>query len=204
MKNFFLNAITKALNTYLRLDPDSKLRLKKLQGKTIAVELLPFHLTFQCVFTAHGMKIHTDDVLVTDAKISGTPLQMLNVMMTKENRQRFFADDLSITGDAEIAQQVVDLFDELQIDWEEYLSMLVGDVPAHQVGRFIKNIETWLRKSEESFIDNVNEYVHEEAQWLPASEALQDFFAEIDTLRMDVDRIEARVNKLLSLYAENE
>ena len=43
----------------------------------------------------------------------------------------------------------------------------------------------------------VNEYVHEEAEFFPAREALQDFFQDIDTLRMDADRLEARVERLL-------
>ncbi len=191
-----LPSLTKAINAYLRLDPESNGRLLKLKGKAITIELLPFHFVFQCVFHEDHVELQQDELLHTDTKIRGTPLHMLGVMLIKDNRQRFFAEDLVIEGNAEFGQQVVELFDELQIDWEEYLSRFLGDVPAYHVGRFLRGINGWLRDTEKAFAQNVNEYMHEEALFLPAREALQDFFAEIDTLRMDVDRVEAKINHL--------
>ena len=196
MKNFLLPALTKAINTYLDLDPESKDRLRKLSGKAITIELLPFHFVFQCCFYADSIAIQTDSLLETETNIRGTPLQMLGVMMTKENRQRFFADDIRIEGNAELAQDVIALFDELDIDWEENLSRFIGDVPAFRVGNVLRDATTWLKQAKETLTQDVNEYVHEEAMWFPNRESLQDFFADIDTLRMDVDRIEARVKQL--------
>jgi len=204
MKKTLLASLTKAINAYLDLDSESKQRLKKLKGHVITIELLPFHFIFQCLFSERGIDIQADEMLVADAKIHGTPLQMLGVMINKDNRQRFFADDLIIEGNAEFGQQVVELFDELHIDWEEYLSRLIGDIPAYHTGRFIRDISTWLKNTEKSFATDVNEYVHEEAKWLPTREALHDFFAEIDTLRMDNDRLEAKVKQLQAIIMEPE
>jgi ubiquinone biosynthesis protein UbiJ len=201
MKNFFLNYLSQALNTYLRLDPESKQRLQKLNGQTITIELLPLHFIFQCLFTGEGITLLSDAATPAQAKICGTPLQMLGAILTRENRNHFFADDLTITGNAEAAQQVVALFDELHIDWEEFLSHLIGDVSAHHAGRFINKVSDWLHHAEETLNQNINDYIHEEAQWLPAHEALQDFFTDVDTLRMDVDRIEARLKNLAAHVA---
>ena len=55
-----------------------------------------------------------------------------------------------------------------------------------------------------SLIPTEDEFVHEEMKWLPAREALQDFFNDIDTLRMDVDRIEAKIQHLNVKLIENE
>jgi len=203
MKKMLLPSLTKAINRYLSLDPESKRRLSKLKGKAITIEFLPFHFTFQCLFHEDHVELQKDELLHTDTKIRGTPLQMLGVMLTKDNRQRFFAEDLVIEGNAEFGQQVIELFDELHIDWEEHLSRFTGDIPAYQVGRLLRGMNHWLSETEKSFAQNVNEYIHEEADYLPAREALQDFFAEIDTLRMDVDRTEAKINHLLAL-TENE
>lgn len=188
--------LTKMINAYLQLDPESSQRLQKLQGKAITIEFLPFHFIFQCVFTDQQVDIVSDELLPTETKICGTPLQMLNVMINKENRQQFFADDLTIQGNAELGQQVIDIFDELKIDWEEHLSHIIGDVPTHHLGRFIQTIGHWLKTTEKSFSQNMNEYLHEEAEWFPTREALQDFFREIDTLREDLDRIEARIKHI--------
>lgn len=194
--NIFLEYLSKAINAYLDLDPDSKQRINALQGKIIAVEFLPLHFSFLCEFDENQIIVKSDSSGSTNAKISGTPLQMFGVMMTKENRQRFFADDLTIEGDAEFAQQVIELFDRLHIDWEEYLSHFMGDIPAYHVSNTLKKFTSWLDGAKESWFGNINEYIHEESQWLPAREALEDFFIEIDTLRMDLDRAEAKIKHI--------
>lgn len=204
MKKMFLSSLSKAMNTYLKLDPESQARMKKLNGKAIAIELLPFHFTFQCIFAENSVEVKSDELLETDTQIRGTPMQMLGVMMTKDNRHRFFAEDVIMTGNAELGQQVIALFDELDIDWEEHLSQFVGDVPAYHVGRFMRKMSSWLRKSEDSFSQNVNEYVHEETEWFPTREALQTFFNDIDVLRMDVDRAEARLKNLREALIDKE
>jgi ubiquinone biosynthesis protein UbiJ len=196
MKNLALASLTKVINTYLKLDAESTQRFTKLHGKAITIELMPLHLTFQCLFTESGVVIQSDNILVTDATIRGTPLQLMGVMFTKENRQRFFADDVVMEGNAEFGQQVVDLFDELHIDWEEHASRVIGDVPAHHIGRLMRDIKGWLRKTDANLTQDISDYIHEEVEWLPTREALQDFFLDIDTLRMDVDRIDARIKKL--------
>jgi ubiquinone biosynthesis protein UbiJ len=204
MKKNFLPLLSKAINTYLGLDPESKQRLHDLQGKAIAIELKPFHFIFQCVFTSKGVSLHQDDEIETEATLRGTPLQLAGAMLAKENRQQFFADDLIMEGNADIGLEVVDLFDSLQIDWEEYLSHVVGDAPAFHVSRFIRGVSNWLNQSEQSLSNNISEYLHEETKWLPSREALQDFFNDIDTIRMDIDRAEAKMANLKNRLLEDE
>lgn len=195
MLSFFLPYLSKAINRYLLLDPSSNERLAKLNGQVISIQLRPFDITFQCLFYENKIEIQTGETSSAAATISGTPLQLTGVMLTKE-RHRFFADDLTIEGDAELAQRVIQLFDELEIDWEEYLSRLTGDATAYHVGKFIDQVGGFLNRAQKSFNQNVNEYIHEEAEWLPTREALQDFFTEVDDLRMDVDRLEALAQQL--------
>lgn len=204
MKPFFLPTITKAMNAYLGLDPESKNRLKKLRGHTIAFELLPFHFTFQCTFDDKGVTLLSDESLPVDAKIRGTPIQMMTVAINKDHRQRFFAEDLVIEGNAEIGQQVIEIFDELNIDWEDHFSRAVGDVPAYHVNRFMRNVGQFLRQTNHTFTQNMDEFLHEEIEWFPSREALQDFFNDIDTLRMDVDRAEAKIMQLSEKITENK
>lgn len=191
----FLFAVSKIINGYLHLDPESPERLQQLRGKVIAVELAPLQLSFHCHFNDNGLLITTSSDQ-TDAKIVGTPLQLLNVMIDKENRQQFFADDIKISGDAEIANQLVQLFDDARIDIENELARIVGDTTAYHISNLINNTKTWLRTTVDVFTDDVKEYTHEEAQWFPPNEALTNFFNEVDELRMDVDRLEKHFQKI--------
>jgi ubiquinone biosynthesis protein UbiJ len=140
--------------------------------------------------------------LVTETVIRGTPIQLANAIITKDHHKTFFSQDLIIEGNAELAQEIVYLFDRLNIDWEEYLSKIIGDIPAHQATRYIRKLSTWVKKAEGSVTQNVSEYIHEEKMWLPTREAMQDFFSEIDVLRTDVDRAEATIKQLKCEYEE--
>ena len=203
MKNFLLSSLTKALNAYLALDAESEQRFQSLAGKVLTIELLPFHFIFQMVFTEQGVELQAEECLVAAAKIRGTPLQFVGMMIAGEERQRFFAEDILLEGDAELGQQVVELFDRLEIDWEEYLARVIGDAPAYQVSRGIGSMKKWLRQAGESLRQDGADYLHEEKNWFPTKEALADFFDEIDGLRMDVDRIEAKLQQLRKWQQED-
>lgn len=204
MQKLFLTTLTKAINSYLHLDPESEKRLKKLRDKIVTIELLPFHFVFQCHFTEEGVAIRSDETLAADTTIRGTPMQMMGVMLNKDNRQKFFAEDVMMEGNAELGQQVIQLFDELHIDWEEHLSKLVGDVPAYHAGKLLKSMTHWFKNAEKNFTQDVDEYMHEEAQCFPTKEAVDDFFNEIDVLRMDVDRLDARLHSLKKFVTDDE
>lgn len=204
MKRNFLRYLSLAINAYLKLDQESNRRLKKLRGKIITIELLPFHLVFHCEFRDNEVVLQETITSTPNTVIRGTPMQMLNVMLTIENRQQFFADDMVIEGDAEIGQQVIALFDELRIDWEEHLSSVTGDVPAYHISRIVHGVKKWFVNSGNTLAQNLNEYMHEEKNWVPAQEALQDFFNDIDVLRMDVDRAEAKIKQLHNMFRDGD
>lgn len=196
MKTFLLNTLEKALNAYLNQDEASAKHLAKMAGKSISVELLPLSLHFTCHFTAQNVKVTMNEANPANTKIKGTPLQLLGAFIDKNNRKQFFADDLSIEGDAEFAQQVIDLFDQVNLDWEEIASRFVGDTPAYHLNKFVSKVQSWMKSTTSEFTQDVNDYLHEEKEWFPAREALQEFFSDIDTLRMDADRLEARIAHL--------
>ena len=101
--------------------------------------------------------------------------------------------DVRIDGDAELAQKFRELALLLRPDLEEELSLVLGDVPAHQLGRFARAAFGWTRKAAATTVRNVAEYLgHERQDLVPRNEAEQ-FLQGVDTLREDVDRLEARI-----------
>ncbi len=199
-----MTTLEKALNAYLQTDSHSSTRLAKLAGKTISIELLPMHLHFNCHFTKERVTLttHADEPALT--KIKGTPLQLLGALVSKDNRHQFFAEDLNIEGDAEFAQLVIELFDEVNIDWDEHVSKIIGDIPAHKLGKLMGGIKNWMRQTQTNFTADMNDYLHEEAACVPSKEELQDFFTDIDNLRMDTDRLESRIAHLKSMLAKED
>jgi ubiquinone biosynthesis protein UbiJ len=195
MKTLFLNQLEHALNAYLALDPESSRRLKKLSQKIVLLKLegLSIQIAFQ--FLDNKMVIVDEKDLHPDVTIQGTPLSLLHLSLT-DDRHRFFSEDVVIHGNLELGQALLDVFDALEIDWEEMLSRWTGDVLAHKIGRVFYQLKNFSQRNRKVFLADMNDYLHEEAEFLPTREALQDFFEDIDNLRMTADRLEARLEKL--------
>jgi len=182
------------LNRYLALDPESKKRLKALDGKIISVVLPVF--SFQLKILNERVYLQTE-VETPDVTIKGSPLSLIHLSFADDKtRKKFFAEDVVIEGDLELGQQIIDLFDELEIDWEEYLSQVVGDVPAHHTGNVVRRVKNFSKKARAILYQNINEYAHEEINLFPPREALEDFFQEVDEVRMESDRLEQSVKRL--------
>ncbi len=193
-----------ALNRYLALDPESSQRLNILKNKIVEIKLTIGETSFyqesinkfQLLFSETGIQLKTKHFSSPDTFIQGTPLSLLRMAFTNKDRKKFFSEDVSIEGNIELGQQVIALFDALEIDWEEYLSRWIGDIPAHQLTRFTNKLKTLSNRFKSTLLENIDEYVHEEVDLFPSKEALQDFYHDVDTLRMDTDRLEAKVLQL--------
>lgn len=190
-------ALEKILNHYLSLDPQSAERIAALENKVVTIELSGIALTFQMFFINKKIALRWQDFHEPDLTISGTPLNLLHMRFAShQERQRFFAEDVKVTGNMELARHVLAIFDEMAVDWEEISARYVGDVSAHHLGRIAGGIKNFSARFRASLLRNVNEYMHEESDFVPPNEALQDFFHQVDELRMDVDRLEARFARI--------
>ncbi|HLB57741.1 MAG TPA: SCP2 sterol-binding domain-containing protein [Gammaproteobacteria bacterium] len=195
MKHSIEKIIETALNRYIALDPASHARLSALRDKTIEVELSGIELRFQIIFSDAKLQLKTSDFSTPDTIIKGTPISLLHMTLS-DDRKRFFADEVSIEGNLDLGQQMMDLFDTLEIDWEEYASHWIGDVSAYQFGRLIQCAKKISQHVRSTLSQNVNDYIHEEIPLFPPREAVLDFFQDVDLLRMDVDRLDARIEKI--------
>jgi ubiquinone biosynthesis protein UbiJ len=190
-----LATLEQAINTTLALDPKTLQRLARLQGKIIAIELrgTGIHLVLQP--EAEGLRLmnHYDGEI--DTTLRGAPFALLR-MSTGPAGEGMFSGEVEIDGDVELGQQIQRVFEKLDIDWEEHLSRLTGDIIAHQVGNTVRDLFQWGARTAEHLGQDTTDYLQEETETLPVPWEVEGFIEAVDTLRSDVDRIEARVKRL--------
>ena len=110
--------------------------------------------------------------------------------------------DVTIRGDVEMAQKFRELAMLLRPDLEEELSRAIGDVPAHQIGRFARAAFGWTRDAASTTVRNAAEYMaHERQHLVPRGEADQ-LLKGVDILRENVDRLEARIEMLARKHGQ--
>jgi ubiquinone biosynthesis protein UbiJ len=131
-----------------------------------------------------------------DTVIHGTPTALMRLASSETSTQELFSGDVRIEGDVRLGTRLRQLLARAEIDWEEQLSGLLGDVAAHQLGRGLRSIRQWTRRSRGALADDLGEYLTEESQLLPPRPEAEAFMAEVDALRDDVERLAVRVQRL--------
>jgi ubiquinone biosynthesis protein UbiJ len=194
--SFVLATAEKVLNRYLQLDPETIIRLRELDGKVIAMQFqhLDYQVYFQCI--ANKICLLAKYNGLADVTLQGTPFDFMRLGVTEGSSSALFASDIVVSGDMEVAEKFKAVFAQLNIDWEEQLSQVTGDVIAHQVGSFVRALCEWARQSSSTLQKDITEYMQEETRLLPTRVELEDFFAAVDVLRNDVDRLQARIERL--------
>jgi ubiquinone biosynthesis protein UbiJ len=185
-------AIENLLNRNLPRSPRALELCEALKGKTVRIDARPLGWTLLCEALGSSVRLtKSGGEREPDASISGS-LMSLALLAGPEPEEVIRRGDVTIRGDAEVAQKFRELAMLLKPDVEEELSKLIGDTPAHQALRFAKMAAGFGRRAAETSVRNVAEYLaHERGDLVPRAEA-EDFYRNVEKLRTDLDRLEAR------------
>lgn len=200
-------AIEVAVNQVLQLDEDTVARLAGLQGKVIAIEFSGLDVALYLVPESEKISVYGRFEGDADTVLRGTPVALMRMGLVKHAGDVLFSGDVKISGDVELGQEFSEILDGLDIDWEEHLSHITGDMVAHKVGNFVRDIFSWGQQTTDTLGQDVAEYLQEESETLPNRDEVENLISQVDVMRTDVDRMEARVqrlqSRLLALHSES-
>jgi ubiquinone biosynthesis protein UbiJ len=183
-----------AFNRGIESSVTARAALARLAGRTLVVEILDTQLSITLTTAENRLLLHGEGAPECDARIKGTVLSLLSMMLGREGEQR--VGRVIVEGDAETAQQFRELLKLAAPDLEEELARRLGDVPAHHIGRTVRTAFDWGRKAIATFGQNMAEYLQEENRTVVPKVELEEFAGEVDQLREAMDRIEARIDRL--------
>lgn len=204
-----LAPVESLVNTALGADPASRHRLTRLG----AGRILQVHSDGLKSGMARGdLYIRTgDDRLYlqgshngpVDARLGGSARALAALLTASEPRQALYDPELTLTGDTGLAEGVQRLFRELDIDWEDRLAPLLGNVAAHQLGQWLRSAGRQTRETGGRLESILRDYLNEEADWVTGRAEFNAFREEVDALRLRLDRLQARARELTSRDARS-
>jgi len=103
---------------------------------------------------------------------------------------------VKITGDAQLAQLIAKLSNQLRWEYEEDLAKMIGDAPAHFV---CKQAKRFAQATEKAILDlqgNMVEYLSEEKKVLLHQRDFVSHKMQIQAVRDAVERLEKRISFL--------
>jgi len=182
-----------ALNTALAQDPETQAKLEQFEQRGITIHIKDFSQTINATVNNHQLQLTTDNEQTADLTITGSAMTLLTLGAHPDN---LFSSKIDIHGDVQFAKQLRDILEGFDFDWEQQIARVTGDTLSYPIAHGIREIVNWAKNTHQSMQENTAEYLREEARILPDKSQIKDYLAEIDTLRADFDRLEARINRL--------
>ena len=168
--------------------------LEYIQYNLICLHICILYLTFYFLPDKTNIAVMGNYEGEPDTTITGSPMALIRLGTSSNSGKTLLESDATIEGDTHLGAEFSRILAEVDIDWEELLSRLVGDVVAHQAGQVTTTGTGWIKESLEAMKLNTSEYLTEESGLTPAEAEINYYLDEVDDLRMSVDRLEARIN----------
>lgn len=200
-RDWLARTVEGAVNRYLRVDEEFTRALTPLAGRVVGVTLEGTGIELMLHFVAEGVVVRRPrsgdepDTPGADVQVRGTPLALAR-LAREGGTDPTLGGQVRIHGDIDVAQRLSRALASLEVDWEELLSRLTGDVAAHQIGRAVRGAGSFAERARSGFERDLGDYLSEEAALTPRRDELERFGAEVDVVRDDVERLEQRVQRL--------
>ena len=171
--------------------------LSSLHGKSLGVEVRGPGVTIVVSAENEKLRLEFAGESSATATVSGTPLALL-ASLRGDALSGFKDSGITISGNAEVAEDFSTLLRLARPDLEEQLSHLAGDVVAHRIGGTVRNARAWSKQAVSALGMNTTEYLQEESRQVPTRVEVEGFFAEIERLRDAAERVAARVDQYIA------
>ena len=189
-----MRPVLNLINRQIRHKTPARELCADLEGTIVAVRVRNTALAMYFLVERDALEIRsyadTPDVVISGSLLALTRL-------AGQSAEDAIRDgSVELIGDAETAQSFQQLLAYGKPDIEEELSGVFGDVAAHGLGDIARNVSQWGKSAHDTVRQNVREYLQEEIRTVPSRYEVDAFRNQSETLRDDVERFEARLQRL--------
>jgi len=192
----FLERSQRALDALIAARARTRAQAAALDGRTVAVTLSELALTL--AFTGEDGRLvvrRGSEAPTPDASLRGTSTAFVGALLAqrRDPGSTVLPPGLTVEGDALLVRDLNALLADLELDWEERASRLVGDTAAHQLARVARAFGGWTRYAGDRLARDVADYLREESRDLVAKDEVARFNDGVDQVRDGVERAAARL-----------
>lgn len=179
------------VNHLLAQEPWARERLQKHGGKLALFDLEFIQLRVRVA--SDGLLQAENDVLAReDVKLSMKAADLPLILADPHQAIRY----VNLEGDADFAQTISGLSQDLTWEIEDDLSKIIGDVAARRAVLGVQRGRHYLEQSHRHLQASFAEYVLEENPLLVRPAAVREMGEQVNQLRDDLERLIKRVEKL--------
>ncbi|MGL4233253.1 MAG: ubiquinone biosynthesis accessory factor UbiJ [Casimicrobium sp.] len=185
--------IARALSRLLSHDEGAKKLLASHAGATVQVRMPPLVTTLKI---ASDGSLENGEVEAKENEPTVAVEFPLTALPLIAQGQEAALRAAKISGQAALLQDMSKAFSSLPLAAEAELERVVGPILANEATRFFKALKAFGNNAQMSLEAASKRYVHDEAKLVAEREEVAKFAADIQRLRIDVQRLQSRVAKL--------
>lgn len=191
-----LASAEKVINAALAYDPASRIALAELSPQVLAVHISSPNFKIYVMPSLDGIELygHYEGDITT--QLEGTLPALLSLI--KSDRLNLKDSGVQLFGSTSFLAEFQKILKNLDIDWEEMLSQMFGDIIGHQGAELIRGKMSWTKDRVSNIQRLTSEFLTEELRVLPSKPELAFFNAQVDELKLGADRVTARIEQILA------
>lgn len=189
-------AVELGLNRVLAMDSTALPRLARLSGRVIAVQCTAPALQLFILPSGEGLHLAAHWAGEPDCRLQAPATSLLRLATSKDKTAILHGADVSLDGDSAALLDLAAILQDLELDWEYELSRWLGPVASPLLGMHIRSRVNWSQQTLDSLRLNLADYLSEESRSLVGQREADARFAELDRLKLALDRLDARIERL--------
>ena len=197
-----LATVERAINTALRTDPATAAKVAVHSGRLVAIEITLPPIAVYALIVEDGVELYHRSDATADVSVKGNPMDLAAQLLDWQTRPGVIGGPVQITGNSDLLQELQELVRELHIDWGALLEPVTGSELAQQIDYGARQFFGWAKQAASRLVDQLGDYVGNESGLIPSRREVYEFGQDVDDLRMDVDRLDARIQRLQTTRAE--
>ena len=190
-----LSGVESLVNTMLSQDSAARKKTLAMSGKVLRIQCEKPAISITIQVVEHRIFILQGDDLEPDSTISGKAHALMKLLMTRSTTS-LHRDGITISGDTGVLGGLQEILQDLDIDWEYQLSNIVGDIPTQLIAGGMAVARNFFQTASSNFQEDIAQYLVNEKKLFPEEPELESFYHGVDNLRLRLDRLAARVQKL--------
>ncbi len=187
-----LEGIIGAINKALETDPATLAKIGELAGTIYRIECVVPPITCSFSLEKQGLQL-VDNQQSPDICLRGTATALVRLVISSADPNGSAnTQGVELSGDAGALLQLSRALANLEIDWEELLSRLIGDVPARAVTELSTQAKIYQAQFAKTQQQNLRAFAHRRMSLISRSE-LDAVAQRTRELQYRLDRFEARL-----------
>ena len=177
------------LNQLLQREGWARVRLAPFAGERIELRAGPLPALRFSILNTGQVEAGGESPTLT---VSLKPSAMAALARGEEHVMR----EVEVSGNAELAAEVLFLLRHLRWDFEEDLSAVIGDVAAHRVAQVARDFAAWHVDAARRVAESLADYAADEKRVLVRRAEMASLARGVAELRDGLERLAKRVERL--------